>query len=133
MLDLIREYSNATADFLRREVVGETEDVHGDVYEETDWVVGHADVTVRYEDLAGTDPEFEVEKTGYDENVSARLFAPIYINDEYDPGDRVRVNHRGQTHELRMVSITPHSFDMDDEGYALATLSDLGDEAVSDA
>lgn len=130
--NLVSEFGNATADFLRQEVVGTETDAHGDVYDVTEWQAGHTGVTVRYEERGSNRAEnvFVVDKTGYEDAPIARLFAPGVIGDEYTDGDRVRVYYRGQTREYRMASLDYKTLGGSDEGYILADLLNFGDETV---
>lgn len=129
--ELLDEFGNATADFLRQEVVGTETDAHGDEHDVTEWQAGHTDVTVRYEESAADRDAggFAVKKTGYDEVPIARLFAPGVIGEDYREGDRVRLHYRGQTTEYRMDALDHKTPDMSDDGFVLASLSDFGDGA----
>lgn len=129
---LVGTFGNATADFLRQEVTGTETDKHGDEYDIVEWQAGHTDVTVRYEERGSNraDDTFVVDKTGYDEQPIAHLFAPGHIGDEYTDGDRARVTHRGTTREFRMASLDYKTLGPSDDGYVLADLLDFGDETV---
>lgn len=130
---LVSRFGNATADFLRREVVGTETDTHGDEYEVTEWVLGDENVTVRYEERGShrADDVFDVDKSGYDEQPIARLFAPGHIGDTFTDGDRARVHYRGTTREFRMASLDHKTFDAVGDGYIAADLLNFGDETTA--
>lgn len=132
---LLAEFGNATADFIRQEVVGTETDAHGDEHEVTEWQAVDTDVTVRYEERGANraDDVFVVDKTGYDELPIARLFAPGFVGDEYSDGDRARVHYRGRTLEFRMASLDYKTGGVADDGFVVADLLNFGDETVDTA
>lgn len=114
--------TNASADF-EAEVETEDTDPWGDPVTRMEWQVTHTDVDVRYDPMGAT---FVSETSGELVHRPARLYAPLYIDEEHEPGDRVTVRYRGKETKFRMATMSALTMDGDD-GYVAADLADFGD------
>lgn len=114
--------TNATADF-EAEVEVEDTDPWGDPITRMQWQVTDAGVEVRYDPEGAT---FVSEESGERVRRPARLYAPLWVDEEHDSGDRVTVHYRGKSRKYRMATMSAMTMDGAD-GYVVADLADFGD------
>lgn len=114
--------TNATADF-EHEVETEDTDPWGDPITRKRWAVNHAGVEVRFDPQGASTVS---QASGEMVHRPARLYAPLWVDDEHDTGDRVTVYYRGTERKYRMAMMSALTFSGND-GLVMADLADFAD------
>lgn len=114
--------TNATADF-EHEVETEDVDPWGDPITRNEWQVNHEGVEVRFDPQGSS---IASQESGELIHRPARLYAPLWVDEEHETGDRVTVYYRGTERMYRMDVMSALTFEGSD-GFVAADLADFGD------
>lgn len=114
--------TNATADFEHEVEVADT-DPWGDPITRKQWEVNHSSVEVRFDPQGSSTV---AQASGDLVSRPARLYAPLWVSDAHDTGDRVTIYYRGTERMYRMATLQALTFDGRD-GYVAADLQDYAD------
>lgn len=115
--------ANATATFYEHAPTGDAgpyDDPDGD------WTATHADVAVRYQPQQTATTGLVSAETGDVVARAEQLFAPLDIHGDLEAGQRVDVEHLGETLKRRIEDPAKRSFD-GTEGYVVVVLGGWGD------